>query len=468
MPHNRPRYLTSRFTVILFLSSLYLLAVETYAQWVSLGLEKEAVSSIVVDPRNGNIMYAGSFNDFSAGTYGKIFKSTNAGATWDTVLFGLDVTNLVMHPDSSNILFAMLGFANFTAPGVLKTTNAGISWFRADSGIFLDGEHSVVSVAIDPKKPDVMFVGIVGFGGGWLYKSTNGGARWYPAVDTMGSGLGNGIYAIAIDPESTQYLYTANAQLGDFVKSTDHGETWNIAIYGLAYARAIEFGGTRDTLYIAADYSSRYPKGFIKSTDRGVTWTNNVNGIPGNYGAFLTMVVKRSVSPLELFIGGKTWTRVGSDSGKVWGVFRSENGGDDWKYFGLDSLEIRSLAFSPDERFLYAGVSYAIGQKPLGIYKRDVITEVLNESEEFPRGFHLFQNYPNPFNPSTTISYILKERGAVRLTMYNLFGQRITTLIDEKQVGGYHSVVWNGADEKGNPVSTGVYLLRLLVQSQGL
>ncbi|MBI3765399.1 MAG: hypothetical protein HY277_02710 [Ignavibacteriales bacterium] len=372
-----------------------------------------------------------------------------------------------MHPDSSQILYATLGSANFTSPGVVKTTDAGASWFRADSGIYVDGETSVLPISIHPKKPNVVFAATGGFNGGWLYKSTNGGTSWYRCIDLSGGrGLGNNVGAIAIDPESTQYMYASAYSLGDFLKSTDSGETWNISIYNLAYGTDIVFGESRSTLYMTGVSSST--KAMLKSTDGGATWANIANGIPGNYGDFFAMVVRRSISSNDLFVSGKTGTQFGSDSGKVWGVFETQNGGGDWTYLGLDSIAIGTLAFSPDERYLFAGAASARGIKPMGIYRRDIITEVSTEIEQVPTSFHLFQNYPNPFNPSTTISYILKERGAVRLTMYSLFGQRITTLIDEKQVGGYHSVVWNGADEKGNPVSTGVYLLRMLFQPQGL
>jgi hypothetical protein len=75
--------------------------------------------------------------------------------------------------------------------------------------------------------------------------------------------------------------------------------------------------------------------------------------------------------------------------------------------------------------------------------------------------FALNQNYPNPFNPSTKISYQLPESGSVKLEIYNLKGQRVKTLVNESQESGYHSVNWNGTDEKGRSVASGVYFYRL-------
>jgi hypothetical protein len=73
----------------------------------------------------------------------------------------------------------------------------------------------------------------------------------------------------------------------------------------------------------------------------------------------------------------------------------------------------------------------------------------------------LEQNYPNPFNPETSISYTLKNAGKVSLEIYNLKGQRVKTLVNKQENAGQHAVVWNGQDDKGNAVSSGVYFYKL-------
>jgi len=75
--------------------------------------------------------------------------------------------------------------------------------------------------------------------------------------------------------------------------------------------------------------------------------------------------------------------------------------------------------------------------------------------------FQLGQNYPNPFNPETTISYQLPKSAHVVLTIYNLLGQEITKLVDDNQTVGVHTAQWDGKDNHGNPVSSGVYLYRI-------
>ncbi len=82
-----------------------------------------------------------------------------------------------------------------------------------------------------------------------------------------------------------------------------------------------------------------------------------------------------------------------------------------------------------------------------------------------PKSFSLAQNYPNPFNPSTVIRYSLpvarQKRLAVSLKIYNILGQEVRSLVEEKQAPGYYEVKWDGKDEGGNPVSSGIYFYRL-------
>jgi flagellar hook assembly protein FlgD len=71
------------------------------------------------------------------------------------------------------------------------------------------------------------------------------------------------------------------------------------------------------------------------------------------------------------------------------------------------------------------------------------------------------QNYPNPFNPTTNIEFTLPTAQQVQLTVYNLKGQKIRTLVDEIYPAGKNTVVWNGKDKAGREVSSGVYFYKL-------
>ncbi len=78
-----------------------------------------------------------------------------------------------------------------------------------------------------------------------------------------------------------------------------------------------------------------------------------------------------------------------------------------------------------------------------------------------PQAFALEQNYPNPFNPTTTLQYALKENVDVKLAIYNVLGQLVRTLVNEQQIAGFKEVVWDGANDFGVKVASGIYIYRL-------
>jgi hypothetical protein len=78
-----------------------------------------------------------------------------------------------------------------------------------------------------------------------------------------------------------------------------------------------------------------------------------------------------------------------------------------------------------------------------------------------PVDFELFANYPNPFNPSTTIRFGLPESGAVSLTIYDVNGRLVRTLVSSDCAAGMHEMTWNARDDAGRVVASGVYVYRL-------
>ncbi len=81
--------------------------------------------------------------------------------------------------------------------------------------------------------------------------------------------------------------------------------------------------------------------------------------------------------------------------------------------------------------------------------------------QTIPKVYQLFQNYPNPFNPITTIRFDLPEATDVQLVVYDIAGRRIATLMNGYVSAGEHRVVWDGRDDAGNRVASGVYIYRL-------
>lgn len=91
----------------------------------------------------------------------------------------------------------------------------------------------------------------------------------------------------------------------------------------------------------------------------------------------------------------------------------------------------------------------------------EIITAVDELLDPLPTSFKLYQNYPNPFNPETTIQFDLPQATGVVISIYNLQGQLVRTLLETKKEAGFHEIIWNARDETGKIMSSGVYLYRI-------
>ncbi len=90
----------------------------------------------------------------------------------------------------------------------------------------------------------------------------------------------------------------------------------------------------------------------------------------------------------------------------------------------------------------------------------------IEENTQLADKFELKQNYPNPFNPVTDIQYTLAQKTRVKLSVYNMLGQHITTLVNQSQTPGLKTIQWNAVDSHGNKVPTGVYFYRLEIMGE--
>jgi hypothetical protein len=83
-----------------------------------------------------------------------------------------------------------------------------------------------------------------------------------------------------------------------------------------------------------------------------------------------------------------------------------------------------------------------------------------------PHSFELYQNYPNPFNFGTLIKYALPEESMVKLVVYNLLGQKVKVLVENTQSPGYYTVYWDGKDNEGNFLPSGIYFYRISTEDR--
>ncbi|MDZ7333722.1 MAG: GDSL-type esterase/lipase family protein [candidate division KSB1 bacterium] len=117
------------------------------------------------------------------------------------------------------------------------------------------------------------------------------------------------------------------------------------------------------------------------------------------------------------------------------------------------------------DRSIEVGETYSYKLEDVSISGEKTQHDPITVMVERPKSFKLAQNYPNPFNPTTMIEYQLPEQTHVTIVIYNMLGQEVRSLVDEIKPAGYHSVIWNGLDNSGGMVTSGVYYYRMTTPS---
>jgi 1,4-alpha-glucan branching enzyme len=134
-----------------------------------------------------------------------------------------------------------------------------------------------------------------------------------------------------------------------------------------------------------------------------------------------------------------------------------------YDYFSGDSIFVtntqENILLGPGDFNIYTSVKLPTPEP--GLVNVELIDDIIVDE------FYLEQNYPNPFNPSTNIEFKIKETGFVTLKVFDLPGREVKTLVNDELTNGVYRVSWNGDNESGNKVSSGVYFYKLFVNGNG-
>jgi len=118
---------------------------------------------------------------------------------------------------------------------------------------------------------------------------------------------------------------------------------------------------------------------------------------------------------------------------------------------------------------IFSSASFATDKPQLFMVEHEeeviVVNIDHNDSDIIPNKISLDQNFPNPFNPATAFHYTLAESGTIELTITDIIGRKVTTLISGYQRSGNHNLLWTGKDSKGNQVPSGIYFYNLKIGS---
>jgi hypothetical protein len=141
-------------------------------------------------------------------------------------------------------------------------------------------------------------------------------------------------------------------------------------------------------------------------------------------------------------------------------------------HFTLNDLNLKSLEITPfsnadpKHELMYVynewvnGVPHVQSLNP-EVQGGTIALDSRTPAASLPTEFALSQNVPNPFNPNTVVEYALPKDAQVNLSVYNVLGQHVKTLVDDMQRAGKQSVSWDGTDNSGSTVASGVYFYKL-------
>ncbi|MCK4386182.1 MAG: T9SS type A sorting domain-containing protein, partial [candidate division Zixibacteria bacterium] len=187
------------------------------------------------------------------------------------------------------------------------------------------------------------------------------------------------------------------------------------------------------------------------------------SGIPGaNNQTSKDNLVPDSEADTVLFYANPGWSPTDSIAGT-----KFQN--DSFKVvvfgFGFEAINSRGSFYQGH----YTSMPHFVMQRVMDWLKG--YTDVFDSEEEYtniPKSIKLFQNHPNPFNPNTSIQFTVNSGQSpihTTLKIYNIRGQLVRTLVDEDKTSGGYIVLWNGRDEAGKSVSSGIYFYRLTAGS---
>jgi len=308
--------------------------------WTLKGLAGKYISSVVIDPTNSNTIYVSSQKAVKP-TPG-IYKSLDGGNNWKTLTTSYDVYDLTIDAKNPQILYA----AAFDK-GIYKSTNAGSSWsLKTPAG---SAKQLFVSVSCSPTNPDVVYAKTKSVSK--VYRTSNGGDSWESSgkLNTdgwyWGGRFGLSSSGITVDPINPNRAYSGT---WFSVWRTDNGKDWTVKPNGLETSCA--FDCTVDPNNPSILYECHADIGLFRSTNRGQTWTRE-SDVDTNCWA---IAIDKTTNPSTIYVGTGKWS--GSTTNGT--IFKSTNGGSSWNEVnsGLTGSRIRSLVIDhTDPSIVYSG-----------------------------------------------------------------------------------------------------------------
>lgn len=391
---------------------------------------------------NNSLAYYGGTQDNGTN------RTQNGGLNNWQHIYGGDGFYVLVDFTNPNIVYAESQFGNL---GKSTTGGGGGSFSPATTGI--NGSEPTnwsTPVIMDPNNSNILY-----YGTNYLYRTINSADNWTKIspqlTDYNGGRLGT-LTTMAVAPTNSNVIYVGTDDSHVWV-SSDNGSTWNEISDGLPvrWVTRVAVDPTNENIvYVTFNgLKWRDPQPHVfRSTDKGASWTDISNNLPD---APVNAFAVDPIEPSRLYLGNDVGMYVSFNSGQSWWVLGE----------GLPVLPVSDIKIHPTTRELVAG-TYGRSMYKIDL---DLVPTNIESSEPIVSGFYLEQNYPNPFNPITKIKFTIpsvfasgtKQSQQVILKVYDILGNEVVTLINEKKLAGNYEVDFNAKE-----LTSGIYFYKLV------
>lgn len=353
--------------------------------------------------------------------------TTNSGLVWIQRTTG-DGGYTVVDPVNTNFVYGQ-----YVNGSIQRSANFGVSFTNitpsgSSGGLFYNpyemapGDNNTV---------------VFGRANVWKTTSIQSASTSSGWVQIAATAVINGsVSAIGISKNNIDKIYIGTSN-GKIFMTTDNGSNWTSQT-GFPYVTDLWVDFDDDDICYATVGGASPDRHVYKTTNGGTNWFSISSNLP-NIGT--NSIAIRNTAPRMIFVGTDL------------GVYKSTDEGASWVSFntGFPNVEVYDLKYKESPKILLAATH---GR---GCFTFDVGTLVnVSNDGSIPDKFYLSQNYPNPFNPSTKISYELPSSGYVSLKVYDVLGNEVAALVDQKQNAGRYTVDFNASK-----YSSGAYLFKL-------
>ena len=350
----------------------------------------------------------------AVGDSGMALRTTDGGAHWQNLFHGT-LFERVGIPLTA-VAFADTDHGSITAGSgdILSTADGGLTWHMYSNGFSVPLRGIAFGDRLN---------GFVVGDQGSMLKTTDGGTHWLDFSGTVTDNLNAVSMSSSLD-------VLAVGDGGIILSSHDGGQNWQ----AFSAPVSVNFHGVssyRGTAYTVGDSGV-----LLVSTDGGDTWTEQASGV-----LYALNAVAAADDSLGFAAGDKgtiLWT---TDGGRVW---KPQSSGT--------TRSLCALSFIDQNHGVAAGdVGTVLATSTAGLP-----LSVPGARPGSPKSFTLYQNFPNPFNPSTTLRFDVPRTSSVSVTVYDVLGRKVATLLDETRTAGSYEVLWDAGG-----CASGVYLCRM-------